>query len=246
MNTRRSFAAALFAILVVVSGVSAARPASRPPSYEIPAIPNGCHISTLAYLHRFRADHPAERATDVRILRRNDSGCEVSHNIALFSWENSWWCRDDVLGFAALERPVRGDDNLAELTKLAETVLDRLEARAAKRSAHLRRGARATVRSAPAIDDAEAITRAAAVLPVASTPYTIGVGRDTRTVLFYRTDANDIALYEPSLGSCVARVSGGSDLAVVRVVARKLGFDPATVRLAGKVSAGVALVASVR
>ena len=80
---------ARFAALAVVIASTAGLLPATGPAEAAPAYPEsehvyfGCHISTVAYLARFSAEHPAERGRPAVLMMDNADGVRRPHTIAL-------------------------------------------------------------------------------------------------------------------------------------------------------------------
>ncbi len=95
--------------------------AVTPPAFpDAGHVPNGCYLSTAAYLARFAAAFPAERATNVAIAPRGFGGL---HTIALLTWRGEWWGRDEYFGVFRLGRAVAGNPDPVALARCAERLL---------------------------------------------------------------------------------------------------------------------------
>lgn len=237
---------ALLAFAVAVAALAPARAAAPavPPAYpEAKPVLNGCHISTLAFLARYGAEFPGERGEAVRILMRNVEGVRVRHTIALFTWRGEWWCRDNLLGVAALNRPAAAGTDLAALASEAEGVLDRIETRR-NRSRRNRGSSDTATANLSASRRLREVEAAAALLPLASSVYWLRTEGREIPVLFFRPGPGKIGVYEPSVGSCLAE-SGETDASkVVTLVGEKLGYRVAGVRADAAAERAPVLIAS--
>lgn len=124
---RLALAASLVAAILPIAHGTVSTP---PPAFADPVyVLNGCHISSLNFIARFNQEFPHERAELARVLVRSVDDLRIRHTIALFTWQGAWWCRDDIVGLAALEETVNSNADLAALAAKAEAALDRVEAR---------------------------------------------------------------------------------------------------------------------
>src|SRR5690349_17649388 len=63
--------------------------APAPPAFpDAQHVLNGCYISTLAYVTRFRAAFPSERAQPLTVELKQFHG---RHTIAVMTWRGAWW-----------------------------------------------------------------------------------------------------------------------------------------------------------
>jgi hypothetical protein len=233
---------ALFALAVAVAAHAAA-PAVPPAYPEAKPVLNGCHISTLAFLARYGAEFPGERGEAVRILMRNVEGLRVRHTIALFTWRGEWWCRDNILGVAALNRPAVAGTDLAALASEAEGVLDRIETRR-NRSRRNRGTSDAATADLSASRRLREVEAAAALLPLASTVYWLRADGREIPVLFFRPGPGKIGVYEPSVGSCLAEIGETDARKIVALVGEQLGYRVAGVRADAAAERAPVLIAS--
>lgn len=224
---RLALAASLFATVLPAAHASTATP---PPAFADPVyVLNGCHISTLNFVARFQREFPHERAELARVLVRSVDDLRVRHTIALFTWQGAWWCRDDIVGLAALDETVQPNADLAALGSKAEAVLDRVEARKLRQ--------RQTRSSQPEIGAELSSARrtrevraAAELLPLPGTIYWVRTGSREIPVLLFHPAPGQIAVYEPTVGSCLAETKELDDAKVVKLVGEKLGLAVKRVR----------------
>jgi hypothetical protein len=218
---------ALVAFLLILPAAGTSTFA-RPPSYrEARPVVNGCHISTLVFTARYRTEFPDERCEAARIELRDHGGVGINHSIALMTWRGEWWCRDDLLGVARLGVSVTAGEDVVQLANRAERILDRVEERLA-RSRRLRGAPFGDNPSIPA--RLREISAAAALLGSPSRIFWVQAGGREIPVLLYRPAAGEIAVYEPTLGSCLGTIDERNDARVVRLVAERLGYVVAEVR----------------
>ncbi|MBI5771523.1 MAG: hypothetical protein HZA93_27365 [Verrucomicrobia bacterium] len=221
---------------------SAARPTfdgGKPPAFpDEHHVLNGCYISTGAFITRFLADHPAERACPLTV---DVPGFHGLHTIALLSWRGDWWGRDEYCGVFPLSRDVAANPEPAALRRRAEDALGR-HARNEVRAGRAVR-APAPPRTLPVAERAQMISTAAAALPFASEVFWVAGGRDEFPVLFFRPAPDQVAVYEPITGTSRAECKSSDHAGIVRLIAERLGYRVDAVRADFTAPAG-ALVAS--
>lgn len=228
----------LVVALMVLAGVDAlarevavatTRRPSRPPVYATSVHAyNGCHIATLAYLKRFRADFPDEVAEALHITMQNSDGPRTGHTMALVSWRGAWWCRDDRLGVFRIDAPIGESADSRRLKAAAERALDeRMSGGTRVRSEAV---VPAVLTSDTAANRHEEVRKAARLLPLPSATFWVREGRTEKPVLFFRLATNVIAVYDPLHGTAVAETAETEAAAVVRLVAARLGYKVSSVR----------------
>ncbi len=206
-------------------------------------VPNGCHLSTLAFLARYAAEYPNERGKPVVVAMRNADGRTRPHTLAVVSFRGVLWCRDEYFGVFPLDLRASAEPGLRRL-------VDRIEPRLEKHARlHLARPAALQPIVAPRhLASAEALAfvrTAAAIMPVPARVFWIRSGADETPALMFRPSRGEIAVYLPAHGTCVAECDIPSDTRVVEMVAERLGYRDATVRADSALpSAGLALAAS--
>lgn len=231
--TRRT----LCRLLLVVTGAStpslaatAPLAAAVPPAFPDAAhVTQGCYISTVAYLARFAAAHPAERGHTLRVDIPTFDG---PHTIALVSWRGGWWARDEYCGVFPLDRPVRERDDIAALRPRAEGVLRRLADRS------VRQGKIALVRERrlTSLERERDVSLAAALLPGASATYWVRCGAAELPFLFFQPKPGKIAVYDPATGTATADCDPVDAAELVRAVARRIGYEVCAGRSAAAVA----------
>jgi hypothetical protein len=211
-----------------VAGAATRRP-SRPPAYatSVHAF-NGCHIATLAYLKRFRADFPDEFAEALHVTMANPGGPRTGHTMALVSWRGAWWCRDDRLGVFRIDAPIGDRPESRRIKLAAERALD--ERMSGGTRVRLETAVPAVLNSDTAANRHEEVRKAARLLPLPSMTFWVRDGHIERPFLFFRLAANVIAVYDPIHGTAVAETAESEAAAVVRMVAARLGYKVSSVR----------------
>jgi hypothetical protein len=237
MNLPRTPRFLVLALIVLVGAdamarevaVATMRRPARPPVYATSVHAyNGCHIATLAYLKRFRADFPDEVAEALHITTRAPDGLRTGHTVALVSWRGAWWCRDDRLGVFRLDAPIGDSPESRRLKAAAERALDeRMAGGTRVRSEAVEP---AVVTSDTAANRHEEVRKAARLLPLPSMTFWVREGRSEKPFLFFRLAANVIAVYDPMRGTAVAETAETEEAAVVRLVASRLGYKVGSVR----------------
>jgi hypothetical protein len=202
-----------------------ARQATPPAHPDAIALRNGCYVSTAAYLARFQAEYPLERATSLTVELRDYDG---QHTIAVVSWRGAWWGRDGPLGVFPLGATLARHPDPEKLRVLAADALALQAARAEKRG--LDPYGRRPAAPLPGSERAAMIRYAAAVLPCASELFWVAGDRDEVPLLFFRPAPDWIAVYDPLTGTARARCDAGSPTDIVKAVAARLGYDAGHVR----------------
>jgi hypothetical protein len=236
--------AALFLMITAHSLPAASGPrdpAAAPPHHpDAVHLPEGCYLSSLAYLAKFAAEFPAEQGTVHTAFLPAKPG---HHTVALMTWRGEWWLRDAFLGVIRLRVPatVRADaDNLAR--RVAVT----LEQQVSRLTPNRRdRVARAGEDAERRIDAARAVADAARLLPGPSTVFLVAADGRNIPVLFFRHGSGSVALYDPEIGTGAAETDHPRDTAVVEALARSMGrrvtsvwIDPRRLVAAGRRSGG--------
>jgi hypothetical protein len=221
-----------FSLLAMISLlVPAAAPAlegrlpavpAEPPFYaDAEHVPNGCHLSTLAYRARFSAEFPHEATRTFHVDRRTHEGKHYRHTVALVTWKGGWWCRDEFLGVMNLDLPIssRVSDSRLAARILAATT-DRVK---------LHGGKPPGLTADPALRHSDLAT-ARRILPLDSTFYRITGGNTDTTVLFFRPAPGIVAVYDPNLGTAAAETTARNDAAIVTAIAERLGYGTTIAR----------------
>lgn len=200
-------------------------------------MPNGCHLSTLAYLARFAAEFPHETTRTFHVDRRTYEGTHYRHTVALVTWNHGWWCRDEFLGVMDLELPVttRFDD-----ARLATRILAAITARVKRHG-----GNPPGLVAEPALRRSDLAT-ARRILPLDSTLYRLTGGTTDTTVLFFRPAPGVVAVYDPNFGTAAAETTARNDAAIVAAIARRLGYGEAVARAESSLPASASLALSTR
>jgi len=218
--------AALLLVMISAPAASAAGPRATPPAHpDAIALRNGCFVSTAAYLARFQAEFPHERAASLTVELRDYDG---QHTIAVVSWRGAWWGRDSALGVFPLGATVAAQPAPERLQATASAALARQAQREEKRG-HDPYGKHPTTLLSPA-ERAAMVREAAAILPQASELFWVAVDRDEVPLLFFRPDPEWVAVYDPLTGTARARCGVGSPGEIVRAVALRLGYRAEFVR----------------
>jgi hypothetical protein len=195
-----------------------------PPRYTIEDhVYNGCHLSTLAFLARFNADFPNEQGEALILSMRHARGVRKNHTVALVSWRGSWWCRDEYFGVLALGRKAEAHPDMARLTERLQVVLERRGREFVDMP-----GVERPVEAPSELTVAERFHQAVVatrIIPVPSRIFWVGKGRSAVPVVFFRTGASEIGLYDPLNGTCVATCALQDDAKVVALAAARLGYD---------------------
>ncbi|MBL9199047.1 MAG: hypothetical protein JNL39_01020 [Opitutaceae bacterium] len=213
-----------FALMLTPAHLPAAQPGpSSPPDYpDALHLPEGCLISTLAYLATFAAEFPGEqRAPFTTLLPHNGQ----HHTVALVTWAGEWWLRDEFLGVIPLKVSAGSGDHMERATQAAGAVLGR----EAKRLTLAQR--RHIAAAGGGLDATQAVAHAARLLPVPADVYVVTSGGREFPLLFFRPSPGAIAVYDPRHGTAVAETASPHAAAIVREVAQRLGYGVTSVRL---------------
>jgi hypothetical protein len=200
-------------------------PASPPVYQDSDHVSQGCYISTVVYLAKFLAAFPGEFGSPVTI---HPKPYPTPHTIALVTWRNEWWLRDEFLGVIRLNLPVTTLEVTAHVTNHAEATLER-------RALHLSQNVRARIasfgaRNGGGVDAFREISQAAKLLPFTSELFRIESRGQKIPLLFFRPRPGYIAVYNPVFGTATAETEVTSSIKVVELVAERLGYPVASVR----------------
>jgi hypothetical protein len=213
-----------------VAGVasSPAMPAtmSAPPCFPDAAqLPEGCFISTLAYLAKFTAAFPEESASSLTIQPKQHVG---PHTVALISWRNRWWVRDQHLGVLSLNQTCDRAIGTVALGARAEAALDARARSIAKWKRE--RIAGSLTPSAAAINALRDVTTAASLLPCTSEQFWVKCGSREIPLLFFRPAPGQVAVYDPTVGTATAESTIACSTRIVEMVAAQLGYKVTSIR----------------
>lgn len=244
-------------VVIVTAGFAPARAAASsaapagaadrtsPPHYPDAAhVPQGCHLSTLAFLARYAAEFPHERGKAVVVAMRNADGRTRPHTLAVLSFRGELWCRDEYFGVFPLHLRAAAEP---ELRRLVARIEPRLEKHARR---HLAGPDAARPAAAPSqLSPAEALAlvrTAATILPLPARVFWIGSDRAEVPALLFRPSPTEVAVYLPTHGTCVAECNVTNDARVMELVAARLGYREVVVRAdaALPLTPGFALAAS--
>jgi hypothetical protein len=224
------------------AGPDAGRPTTPPAFPDEVHVPNGCYLSTAAYLAKFTAAHPAEFASPLTIEPKAYGG---PHTVALVSWENRWWIRDEFLGVVSLDRAADGAGITEQLRRHAQTTLD---SRAGKMSKRIRnRLADSADLVAAAVESARDVATGATLLPFPSEQFRVQCADREIALLFFCPAPGRVAVYDPLSGTATAETATRNGRRVVELVAARLGYqvrDVSAVRGEFAPAAGVLVAAT--
>jgi hypothetical protein len=194
-----------------------------PPAYSDAAhVLNGCAISTMVYVSRFVAEHPSETARLLVVRIRNSDGITRPHTMALLTWRQRWWGRDEYFGVFPLDLAVKNGVVTDDVVACAERRLDRHSDERAK-DPHL-----ALPRPPPshlsADQRAREVALARTLLPFASECFWVRCADAEIPLLFFRPAPGQIAVYDPLTGTAQAEVECRDSEKVVAAVADRLGY----------------------
>jgi hypothetical protein len=218
---------------------SAATRSSPPDFPDAVHLPQGCYISAVVYLERFRAEFPTEYGATLTIAPSVFAG---PHTIALVTWKGKWWGRDEHCGIFDLHSAVAEDRSREQLRAAAECALNRFVSRHRKlgrlsASFDLPRGLSKANRE-------EAVATAASLLPYASRIVWVRCGRQDIAFLFFQPAEGTIAVYDPASGTAHAECAATNFSAVVATVATRLGYKVTAVRADPPLSSSALLASS--
>jgi hypothetical protein len=236
----RGIRSLLAAAALVLASAGADAGVSAPPAYpDSQHIPNGCHLSTLAFLNRFVAAFPGEKGEPVVIAMSNEAGVHWKHTVAVLSWHGQAWVRDEYFGTFVLGCDYDQKPAGARLGSMAEAALHRQARLAGPDAIKALTPPPESLTNSERIND---VTIAASKVPFPATVFWVRTGKHEVPVAFFRPSATQIAVYEPLHGTCLAECSVRDDARIVALVAAKLGLRPDSVR--ADLPAATALVAS--
>jgi hypothetical protein len=243
-STRLRFLRPGLVLALMLTSVPSLRASELPALRTPPAFPdaqhvlNGCFISTIAYVARFRAAFPAERAQPLTVELKKFHGL---HTIAVVSWRGEWWGRDEFFGVFALGLRVPLHPDPDQLVARAQRALDAH----AEREVEAGRGSWAPPppRTLPAAERAHWITQAAAALPHPGEMYWLYGDALEFPVLFFRPAPGLVCFYEPLTGTAQAETTATHAPSVVKAIASRLGRRINAVRPAAAHPAGARIAA---
>jgi hypothetical protein len=200
-----------------------------PPNFpDVAHVANGCYISSLVYVSRFRAAYPAEKAGTAAVVLPNADGSRKPHTVAIVSWHGRWWARDEYYGLADLRLPsARPWDAVTVARRADDTYRDRAtRMRAAGQP-------RREPDRVPAGDEAgrwrrEQIETARRLLPMPGEIVWQRRGSEELPFLFFRTSEDGaFAVYDPVFGTAQAVAEVRDPHRLVAAVAERLGYPAA-------------------
>jgi hypothetical protein len=216
-------------VRAVTPDSDAAQCLSAPPTYADPVhVSNGCHLSTIRYLARYRSNFPGERGEPLVIDMMNADRTRKMHTMALISWRGHAWCRDEFFGVFALGCRYEPDQNPGKLAALAEHSYH-CQARKVIRDSGMpsRPGPAEDLTPEQRLRD---VSLAIQLIPYPSTIYWVRGGREEFPLAFFRPANRQIAVYDPLNGTSLAECSISDDAKVVSAVAARLGYGSGGVR----------------
>jgi hypothetical protein len=186
---------------------------------------NGCHVSAVAYVLRFRAAFPQEKAHVFVLSAQNRI---EPHSLAVVSWRGAWWAREEMWGVFPLSCTVAKIRDPEQLERVADAVFAR------RWLADQKLGGRSKLTGPQPLSTPHrlsAVRLAATMLGCASQLCWIRSEGAEVPVLFFRPETGTIALYDPASGTASAECANTDTPAIVAAVAVRLGYAGATVRL---------------
>lgn len=217
----RSLALALaFAGTCLLQSVSGDETRPVPPAYpdEI-HVPNGCQLSTIRYLARFRSDYPDERGEILPVCMPNTNR---DHAVALITWHGQLWCRDEYFAVFPLEWRAESRPSTGELVRRTEALLRQHAARLIHRIGAPE--AQIAWERMSARQRLATVVQAARIIPFPTTLFWIRSGAREIPVVFFRPTGQHIAVYDPWNGTCFGECACRDDAKVVLQVANRLGY----------------------
>jgi hypothetical protein len=225
----------LFTIAAMSAAHATLREDSSPPAFpDSVHVPNGCFLSTYAYLKRFRAEFPNEHGRELNIVARFADQRDQPHTLALVSWRGSWWLRDEHFGVFALGASAELHADSEELRVRAKSVTEKFSMNQVitgrcEKPKPPPGGLSPEQRLEHVIDAAEIIAEPSEVFLLQS-------GAAQLAFLFFRPKPGWIGVYDPVKGTATSECASRNGAAIVRAVAAKLGYavgDISIVRGAG-------------
>jgi hypothetical protein len=215
-----------------------------PPHYpQSTHVYNGCHLSTIAYLARFKAEFPSETGQPLVVMMDNADGSRKAHTIAVITWQHKWWVRDEYFGVCPLGFDFNPEFTAKQINARVVPVLER----------HFRaQMGNPRIQHPPVVPEelssAEMqrdVTAAARTIPFPNAVYWVKVGHQEIPFALFRPTAGQIAVYNPGHGTCLADCGSTDDAKVVRAVAALYGYKVESVHADLALPQG-ALVAAAR
>jgi hypothetical protein len=199
---------------------------SLPPEFpDAVHVPEGCYLSAFAYLHRFRAEFPDERGQPLTLEPRS---FDRMHTVALITWHQRWWIRDEFFGLMELGKRVGSEGVTSEVHALAQATFDRRALTLTRRTRA--RLAEAESRKTDFVNRVSEVATAAQILPCASERFWVRSGNREIPLLFFRPAPGVIAVYHPVHGTATAETKLTESSEIVACVAIKLGYPIASIR----------------
>ena len=195
-----------------------------PPNFpDMVHVANGCYVSAAAYIARFRAACPAERAEPAAVVLPNADGLSRPHTVAIVSWHGSWWARDEYYGLVDLRSPSARPWDPATVTRRIERAFRHRAAGQPQRQPD---------RVPDGADPREwrlgHIEAARMLLPVESCVIWMRSGLDDLPFLFFRrAEDGGFAVYDPGFGTVQAVSRLREPDTLVAAVAERLGYPAA-------------------
>jgi hypothetical protein len=202
---------------------------AAPPDFPDPAhVANGCYLSTVAFLSRFAAEFPDERAQALVVTVATADTRESLHTIAVVTWRGEWWGRDEYCGLFRVGTRVDPRLSDEQLAKKAGAALQR------HGTAQARAGTKFPAKgiaSALAMHErAEQVALAQTLVPMPSVRVWVRSGETELPFLFFAPKTGAIAVYDPSFGTATAECAATEPRQIVAMVATRLGYKVDAVR----------------
>lgn len=215
-------------IALMIAPAAAHAKTEKPPAFEDSQhVPCGCYLSTVAFLHRFLVAYPAQHGQPMNLTLLNDGGAWKPHTIAVFTWQNTWWGRDEYFGVFPSRCPATmsvTDPNLAVSLKRSYESKTR---RHPSIGSMLRQHARQPITAEDRIRD---VLVAARLCPYPSQVWRVDSHGQEIPFLFFRPGPEMIALYDPCQGTATAFTPCRVTSLIVAEAARRMGYAVQTLR----------------
>jgi hypothetical protein len=194
---------------------------SLPPDYvDQYHVPNGCYISALAYIAKFKTAFPEERAEPLTVVPRRGGSPGEPHTVALITWRGRWWLRDEYFGIKSVRLPVS-----SAITP--ERIAARVAGICGQDSMTQIQVNNSSSDVAPELSFTTRMSdvfAAAAVIRSEAAVYVVHSGAMRIPMLYFQPGPGLVAVYDPTHGTAFARSNTADALKVLPAMAQKLGY----------------------